>query len=138
MRSGGEEKIVPDLMLTLLTPYSLRSSSEMKIRMHIVQMDHSELNVAFLYDPIFVEKGEKSSYLIYWSRPDTNKALEEEILRHKEKDPVFHTFTYPLKEVGFTRLNREADMFQFKAEGMVLYWGAPMVGCWFVGRIVAT
>jgi len=72
----------------------------MKMRMHIMQLADTEQNVAFLYDPIFVESGERS-YAIYWSRPDTNKALQQEILRHREGNSVFHTFTYPLKEVRF-------------------------------------
>lgn len=110
------------------------------MRTHIMQLADSEQNVAFLYDPIFVENGEKS-YAIYWSRPDTNEALEEEILLHKERDSTFHTFTYPLKEVSFICLNRncgDGDSGQFEAESVVLYWGTSMVGCQFVGRFMAT
>lgn len=103
-----------------------------------MQLADSEQNVAFLYDPIFVESGEKS-YAIYWCRPDTNKALKQEILQHKEGDSVFHTFTYPLKEVGSIHRDcRKLTSSIVVAEGVVLYWSPSMVGCRFIGRFVAT
>jgi len=80
----------------------------MKMRMHIMQLADTEQNVAFLYDPIFVESGEKS-YAINWSRPDTNKTLQQEILRQKQRNSVFHTFTYPLKEVGPIHLDSQRN-----------------------------
>ena len=112
------------------------------MQMHIMQLLGSETNVAFLYDPIFVETGEKS-YAIYWSRSDANKVLKQTILRHKEKDPVFHTFTYPLKEVNFIppalwKADTLSHSLHFEAEGLVLYRGASMVSHRHVGRIVAT
>lgn len=76
------------------------------MRVYIMQLGDSKQNVVFLYDPIFVESG-KESYVIFWSRLDTNKTMEQEILRHKEKDSDFHTFPYPLRKVSFIRSNRE-------------------------------
>ena len=70
------------------------------MQIHITQLVDSKTKVAFLYDPIFVETGEKS-YGVYWSRSDANEVLKQAILRHKEKNSVFHTFTFPLREVNF-------------------------------------
>ena len=60
---------------------------------------HSKQNVACLYDPIFIEAGEQS-YILDWGHRQTNESMQKYIKGHKDIDPVFHTFTFPLKEVN--------------------------------------
>jgi len=67
------------------------------MRFQILRL-HSEGNVACLYDPIFIET-RKQSYILDWGHRDINENMRKYIMGHKDIDPVFHTFTFPLKEV---------------------------------------
>ncbi|KAF8663484.1 hypothetical protein AX16_001052 [Volvariella volvacea WC 439] len=53
-------------------------------------------NMAFVYDPIFLESG-AGSYLIEWGEVRSNRAIEEFLLKEPAA-PYFHMFVYPLKK----------------------------------------
>ena len=62
---------------------------------------------AFLHDPIFVEnRGQEKSFILCWGLPATNKDTERYVLHHKAQDSIFHTFTFPLKEVRVLEAER--------------------------------
>jgi hypothetical protein len=63
---------------------------------------------AFLHDPIFVEnRDQNKSFLLCWGLPDMNEETERYILHHKAEDSIFHTFTFPLKEVRVLKADRK-------------------------------
>ncbi|KAH9482762.1 hypothetical protein JR316_0004862 [Psilocybe cubensis] len=73
------------------------TSSDISMRLHIVRLpiQHS---VAFLYDPIFAETRQLKSYIVDWGRQQTNQNIERYILQHKEVDPVFEVFIFPIRQ----------------------------------------
>lgn len=86
---------------------SLSTSPDLSMRLQIIRLEDTKagsINVAFLYDPIFVEARNKS-YILDWGRRQTNQNVERYISRHKGVDLVFHVFTFPLKEVCPTCLD---------------------------------
>ena len=77
---------------------SLAASSDFSVRFAVLHL-HSKHTVAFLYDPIFIEAG-KQSYILDWGYRQTNEDLGNYIMRYRDIDSVFHTFTFPVKEVN--------------------------------------
>ncbi|KDR83924.1 hypothetical protein GALMADRAFT_54464 [Galerina marginata CBS 339.88] len=67
------------------------------MRLQITRLPDMKENVAFIYDPIFVETQYKS-YILDWGGRQTNQNIEKYISRHKGMDLVFHMFTFPVKE----------------------------------------
>lgn len=73
------------------------TSPDISMRLQITRLP-TKANAAFLYDPIFAETRQQS-YILDWGRQQTNQNLKRYIFQHKELDPVFHVFTYPVKQV---------------------------------------
>jgi len=66
------------------TLQSLQSARDLCMRVQIIK------DIAFVYDPIFLESG-KSSYFIDWGYKNVN----EGIIGHVKKYPVYNTFVFP-------------------------------------------
>jgi len=77
---------------------SLATSPDMGMGLQIMQIPMGA-TIACVYDPIFVDTRRKS-YVLDWGRRKTNQNMEKYISGHKGVDMVFHTFTFPVKEVG--------------------------------------
>ncbi|KAF8913721.1 hypothetical protein CPB84DRAFT_1819771 [Gymnopilus junonius] len=85
---------------TMNSLHSLSTSPDLSMRLQIIRFEDTKagpVNIAFLYDPIFVEARHKS-YVLDWGRRQTNQNVERYISRHKGVDLVFHVFTFPLNE----------------------------------------
>jgi len=79
---------------------SLASSPDMGMRLQIMQIPMGA-TIACVYDPIFVDTiSRRKSYVLDWGRRKTNQNMERYISGHKGVDMVFHTFTFPVKEVS--------------------------------------
>ena len=72
---------------------SLGSTTEQCLRLQITR------DMAFVYDPIFLESS-TASYLIDWGRKTANQKTEAYINQGDQKNPVLHTFVFPVKKVG--------------------------------------
>ncbi|KAF8165506.1 hypothetical protein B0H34DRAFT_241816 [Crassisporium funariophilum] len=75
---------------------SLALSPDMNLRLQITRLPTSQ-NVAFLYDPIFLENRQKT-YILDWGNPKTNQNIAQYITQESRTDPVLHTFTFPKRE----------------------------------------
>lgn len=79
---------------------SLAASSDTSMGLQILQITMGA-TIACVYDPIFVDTVTgKQSYILDWGRQKTNQNIERYVSGHKGDDAVFHTFTFPVKEVG--------------------------------------
>jgi len=68
---------------------ALGSSTEHCLRLHLTR------DMAFLYDPIFLESP-SASYIIDWGRKMINQKMEMHL--NQGVNPVFHTFVFPKKK----------------------------------------
>lgn len=77
------------------------------MRVEIMRFPSTNQTAAFLHDPIFIEnRDQKKSFLLCWGLPDMNEDIEKYILQNKAEDSIFHTFTFPLKEVRVLEAER--------------------------------
>jgi hypothetical protein len=59
---------------------------------------HIEGSFAFVYDPIFLETPSQT-LLLDWGGDLANKNMAKYITLARDKNPVFHTFVFPVQKV---------------------------------------
>ena len=116
---------------------SLATSPDTSMGLQIMQIPMGA-TIACVYDPIFVDSlTRKKSYILDWGRQKTNQNMERYISGHKGVDTVFHTFTFPVKEVGPSFVSTQVVEVALATEKLVLHWSTSLVRG-SIGRFLAT
>ena len=90
--------------------YRLASQDELSLRIHI------DSDLAFVYDPIFLEASGQT-LLLDWGSDSVNESITKDI---ENGSSVFHTFVFPMQKVHFLEFYPLDLMFRNRKTGIML------------------